>query len=536
MTVGVVQFPGTNCERETGIALKRAGLEPVFVLWNEPEERLRALDAYVLAGGFSYEDRSRSGVIAALDPVMTVIAEENRRGKPVMGICNGAQILVESGLVPGEGGPPVALTTNKRVRDGRILGTGFYNAWVTLRAERSASPPEPGGAEPRDSDLRDSDLRDGDLRDGDSPVAEPRDSDHRDADSSGTARPQVFTSVFNSGDLIRIPAAHAEGRFVMSDEALAEIELHGLVAFRYADDTGRADPEFPVNPNGSRGNIAALTSYDGTVMAIMPHPERTDRGNGIFTSLRCYLETRVPGETADESARKAADDSVGYRPGGYRTAARQDAPASHPAGTSLLTSVTHQAPAAPPTPASLSKYQPAPGAQEVLVKLIITDNTAVSVENALAHRGIDAEIRRYVHWEIGLDRSLSRERREELLKRIHAAGELYNDNKERPLAAPGAAGGPAPGDAFGDSLGNSSGDAPDASAFALLVREREDVAGTRVRQALVDWFGCDGLADLKRGILWTIRARRSDRDETVQAVLQSNILMNPVAQEGLLYG
>ena len=99
--IAIIQFPGSNCERESALAIKRAGMEPVEFLWNEPVEKLHECDGYFIIGGFSYEDRSRAGIIASLDPVMKIISEESEKGKPVLGICNGAQILVETGLVPG---------------------------------------------------------------------------------------------------------------------------------------------------------------------------------------------------------------------------------------------------------------------------------------------------------------------------------------------------------------------------------------------------------------------------------------------------
>ena len=101
MKIAIVQFPGSNCERETMLAVQRAGMTPVEFLWNEPREKLREMAGFILIGGFSYEDRSRAGVIAALDPVMQEIKTQSALGKPILGICNGAQILVETGLVPG---------------------------------------------------------------------------------------------------------------------------------------------------------------------------------------------------------------------------------------------------------------------------------------------------------------------------------------------------------------------------------------------------------------------------------------------------
>ena len=135
MRIAIVQFPGSNCERETILAVKRAGMEPVEFLWNQSKKALADFDGYIIVGGFSYEDRSRSGIIAALDPIMQIIREQSKLGKPILGICNGAQILVETGLVPGLENDAIgmALTDNKRMQNGQVLGTGFYNAWVDMR-------------------------------------------------------------------------------------------------------------------------------------------------------------------------------------------------------------------------------------------------------------------------------------------------------------------------------------------------------------------------------------------------------------------
>ena len=134
MKIAIVQFPGSNCERETILAVRRAGMIPVEFLWNESHLKLREMDGYILVGGFSYEDRSRAGIIAALDPVMQEIKVQSELGKPVLGICNGAQILVETGLVPGlvNNQLGMALSENKRIVDGKILGTGFYNNWIYM--------------------------------------------------------------------------------------------------------------------------------------------------------------------------------------------------------------------------------------------------------------------------------------------------------------------------------------------------------------------------------------------------------------------
>src|SRR4030095_1385918 len=122
--------------------------------------------------------------IAALDPIMQVIKAQSKLGKPVLGICNGAQILVETGLVPGVENDKLSmvLTDNKRIQGGKVLGTGFYNAWVNMRL-----------------------------------------SDHYQLNA--------FTRHLKPHDLLHVPVAHAEGRFVIPPALLTEMQNHGLNVF-----------------------------------------------------------------------------------------------------------------------------------------------------------------------------------------------------------------------------------------------------------------------------------------------------------------
>ncbi|HEX5633203.1 MAG TPA: phosphoribosylformylglycinamidine synthase subunit PurQ, partial [Gemmatimonadales bacterium] len=133
MRVAVVQLPGVNCESETLRALARVGLPAETFRWTRPADELRAYDAYVLPGGFSYQDRVRAGALAAKDPLLETLAARADQGAPVLGICNGAQVLVEAGLVPGGGHVEVALAGN-RMPD-RV---GYYTRWVWCRLEESA--------------------------------------------------------------------------------------------------------------------------------------------------------------------------------------------------------------------------------------------------------------------------------------------------------------------------------------------------------------------------------------------------------------
>ena len=240
--VAVIQFPGTNSEYETVRAVNEAGMEGVFFRWNENPEELQNFDAYIVAGGFSYEDRGRAGLIAAMDPIMQIVKKEAEKGKPVLGICNGAQILVETGLIPGK--KLMCLAKNKRIKEGKLLGVGFYNEEVTLKAT---------------------------------------------APKGRTA----FTLDIEEGELSQAPAAHGEGRFTTTiPDLLPFLQKNQQIVFRYSDEKGEIKTDFPVNPNGAMDNAAAICNPRGNVMAIMPHPERAPLAPmpKIFSSMKKYME------------------------------------------------------------------------------------------------------------------------------------------------------------------------------------------------------------------------------------------------------
>jgi phosphoribosylformylglycinamidine synthase I len=124
MRVGVVRFPGSNCDADAFHAVELAGAEAVY-LWHE-EADLHGSDAIVLPGGFAYGDYLRAGVIARFSPVMRSVADAASRGVPVLGICNGFQVLAEAHLLPG------ALLRNEGLR--------FVHRWVAVRLEDRATP------------------------------------------------------------------------------------------------------------------------------------------------------------------------------------------------------------------------------------------------------------------------------------------------------------------------------------------------------------------------------------------------------------
>ncbi len=218
-TVGIIVFPGTNSEEETLRACHAVDVSAQLVPWNADLDEVRSFDAYVLPGGFAYEDRVRAGAIAAHDRVMSAVREGAAVGKPVLGICNGAQVLVESGLVPGIGGhtqPQAAFAKNAPL--GKFRSTHVHVKLVVPPA-RSA-----------------------------------------------------LTASLAPGVVFPAWASHGEGRLAAESATLAQLEREGYVAFVYCNAKGETG-EHAV-PNGSALGAAGLVNARGNVLAIMPHPER----------------------------------------------------------------------------------------------------------------------------------------------------------------------------------------------------------------------------------------------------------------------
>ena len=220
MRIGVLTFPGSLDDVDAARAVRLAGGEPV-ALWHADHD-LKDVDAVILPGGFSYGDYLRAGAIAARAPLMQDVVARANDGMPVLGICNGFQVLCEAGLLPG------ALTRNSHLH--------FRNRDQVLTVERADT---------------------------------------------------AWTSDYTAGERIVIPVKNGEGRYVAADADLDRLEGDGRVVFRYADG----------NPNGSSRDIAGVSSENGRVVGLMPHPEHaveglcgagTD-GLGFFTSALTAL-------------------------------------------------------------------------------------------------------------------------------------------------------------------------------------------------------------------------------------------------------
>jgi len=235
--VAVLQFPGVNCEAESERALAGAGMAAERIPWAAPVTALESFDAYLLPGGFSYQDRVRAGAIAARHAFLDVVRRRAERGTPVLGLCNGAQVLVEAGLVPGVSVPSSETSLGAALAPNRMPGrSGYLARWVFLRVQDTAC---------------------------------------------------VFTQAYAPGEIVPLPMAHGEGRFeVHPHAAWSSLESARHVPFRY--DAGREASQggemprdssaprtpFPANPNGSSGDAAAVMNARGNVLALMPHPER----------------------------------------------------------------------------------------------------------------------------------------------------------------------------------------------------------------------------------------------------------------------
>ncbi len=224
----VLRAAGINCDMETEYALELAGAKAERVHINKLIEDTKLLDKYyilVVPGGFSYGDDVAAGKILAnqiihhlYEPIQKFIDE----GKLVLGICNGFQVLVKAGILPGSNKKPATEDTeiNQSVTITYNDSGKFEDRWVYLA-------------------------------------------------------PQTDKCVFiMPGRQIYLPIAHGEGKVVTKDKNTPEkLKSEGHIAFKYVDANGN-EGDYPINPNGSIDSIAGLTDSTGRVLGLMPHPER----------------------------------------------------------------------------------------------------------------------------------------------------------------------------------------------------------------------------------------------------------------------
>ncbi len=259
----ILRTAGTNCDQETRYAFERVGATVDLIHINRLVETRVALHAYhglVLPGGFSYGDDVAAGRILATELRHRLGGELLRfveEGKLVLGICNGFQVLVKMGLLPGLSILASAKDTKQKRK--------------TARRARAKATTGGGG-----EDLEDA---------GAEPVSPmppiPQDYTVTYNDSGKFEDRWVHLKIcsqmsefIKEGDHFYLPVAHGEGKFVARDSAaLQALEDAGQVVLRYADRSGRP-PEYPLNPNGSVNGIAGICDPTGRVFGLMPHPER----------------------------------------------------------------------------------------------------------------------------------------------------------------------------------------------------------------------------------------------------------------------
>ena len=270
--VGVVLIEGTNCEDESVAFFRHLGARAEKVHLKQltgdtPPELRRTLEDYdvlMIPGGFAAGDYVRAGAIFAArlrSRLSKDVIEFVKAGKPILGVCNGFQVLVESGLLPGLGGT------------------------MTDRPEAVLATNDSGHYECRPSLLK--------------------------LQNRGSC---AFTRTLKRGQVVTFISAHAEGKFLLprdrSAKLLKELVENDQVVFRFVDDKDRY-AGYPWNPSGTTYNIAALCNREGNVFGIQPHPERCffrhlhpdwtrdgaqdpvyGDGKAIFESVLAYVERR----------------------------------------------------------------------------------------------------------------------------------------------------------------------------------------------------------------------------------------------------
>lgn len=226
--VCILRTAGTNCDKETAFAFSKVGAQAELIHVNRlVSQQKDILDYQILAipGGFSYGDDVAAGKILANElkfKLQEKLQKFISRGGLIIGICNGFQILVKSGLLPGNGAlkQQVSLIINDSAK--------FEDRWVYLRKAEKLKGQKSAKC--------------------------------------------VWTK--NLPETISLPVAHGEGKFVARDKSvLSQLKRNGQIVFQYCTADGKKGG-YPVNPNGSLNDIAGICDKTGRIFGLMPHPER----------------------------------------------------------------------------------------------------------------------------------------------------------------------------------------------------------------------------------------------------------------------
>lgn len=230
LSVCILRVGGTNCDAETRRAFLESGMKAEVIHFNQlvKQQNLLDYDVLVIPGGFSHGDYVRAGAIWA-KRLMVKLREGLKKfvdeERPILGVCNGFQVLIEAGLLPQFEGispfPEAALGTN--------VPSGYNCRWVYLKQKNRGNC--------------------------------------------------IFTKNIPLDTVVRIPIAHSEGRFLFAKENekkhLETLLDNEQLVFRYCHSDGEyADGKYPWNPNGSFYDIAGICDPSGTIFGLMPHPER----------------------------------------------------------------------------------------------------------------------------------------------------------------------------------------------------------------------------------------------------------------------
>ncbi len=224
----VLRTAGTNCDMESAFAFESVGAKADIVHINRLKDGEARLDDYhilVIPGGFTYGDDIASGKILANELKYTLFDDVKRflsEGKLIIGICNGFQVLVKAGLLPGLNGNAMDIDATLNLND----SARFEDRWVYLKS-----------------------------------------ANHKKEKTRC-----AWTE--NVKDIIYLPVAHGEGKFIpKNNKVLDALKKNGQIVFRYADAKGRPGG-YPSNPNGSTDDIAGICDPTGRILGMMPHPER----------------------------------------------------------------------------------------------------------------------------------------------------------------------------------------------------------------------------------------------------------------------
>lgn len=227
MKFGVVLFPGSNCDDDMMHVLGNVMQTDVKKLWHKDKslDGFSTSDCIILPGGFSYGDYLRCGAIARFSPIMQAVIDFANNGGYVFGICNGFQILCESGLLPG------VLLRNSNQK--------FICKNVHLKTMTNKT---------------------------------------------------ALTASLKKNQALKIPIAHAEGRYFADEVTMKKLVENDQILFKYCDANGKINDA--ANPNGTTDNIAGICNEKRNVFGMMPHPERASEsilsnvdGKLLFDSL-----------------------------------------------------------------------------------------------------------------------------------------------------------------------------------------------------------------------------------------------------------